>query len=274
MKKTNLHHAVKRILIFILLLPQLLTAIGQEIVPPKCYGGNRMTREFIQEEMIYPSKALESRTEGNVVVSCIVNPDATVTDVHVQQKVSPELDKEAIRLFNKILWFPATELGKPVPYRHKFELKFRISKYQKLIKQRGYEYFAYPHEPIDSGNAIYYRKDIDQSPRPVFSILEKDFQTFLINNLEYPEAAFKQNIAGVVRLKFVVEPSGRISNILAEKTVGGGCTEEAIRVAKLIKWMPGINENMAVRTFMPLEIRFDIAKKSVGGSIPSPGQLQ
>lgn len=247
---------------------------AQEISPPLCYGGNRLTREFIQEEMIYPAKALNSRTEGTVKLAFTVLPDGSVTDVEVQERVSPELDSEAIRIFRKILWYPATDLGIPITYRHTFCIKFKIRKYNKLIKSRGYSYFSYPHEPIDTGYRVYQRNEVDEPPKPVFSILDNNFSTFLSNNLIYPEAAFKQNVSGTVRLKFVVENSGRVSNIIAEKTVGGGCTEEAIRVLKLIKWFPGILDGKAVRTFMPLEITFDIAKRSVAGSIPTPGQLQ
>jgi TonB family protein len=248
--------------------------MAQEIIPPKCYGGNRLTREFIQEEMIYPSQALEARKEGTVVVSFMVMEDGSVKDISVLERVSPELDKEAVRILEKILWYPATELGKPIPYRHQFDVRFKIKKYNKLIKTRGAEYFVNPYEPVDSSNVVYQRKDLDQMPKPLFSILDNNFSTFLSNNLEYPEAAFKQNISGTVELCFVVEVSGRISNIVVEKSVGGGCTEEAIRVLKLVKWFPGIKDKMAVRTFIPLQITFDIAKKSVGGAIPSPGQLR
>jgi hypothetical protein len=74
-------------------------------------------------------------------------------------------------------------------------------------------------------------------------------------------------------LKFVVVPSGRISNLLTEKTVGGGCTEEAIRVVKMIRWIPGIKNQAAVRSWRTLDITFDIAGKSVSGTIPTPGQV-
>jgi TonB family protein len=247
---------------------------AQETVPPHCYGGNRLTREFVQEEMIYPAQALEHKKEGTVVLSFHVLPDGTVDDLSVLERVSPELDREAIRIFRKILWHPATWLGKPVAYRHQFEVKFRIRKYLKVLKNRGPEYFVNPYEPVDSSNIVFRRKDLDQLPKPLFSILDNNFQTFLSNNLEYPEAAFKQNLSGTVELRFVVETSGRISNIEVVQSVGGGCTEEAIRVLKLIKWFPGIKDNLAVRTSMPLQITFDIARRSVGGSIPSPGQVQ
>ncbi len=81
-------------------------------------------------------------------------------------------------------------------------------------------------------------------------------------------------MSGTVKLKFVIEPSGRISNIEVDKALGGGCTGEAIRVIRLIRWNPAVFNEMAVRSWMCLEIAFDIAKKSVGGSIPTPGQVQ
>jgi protein TonB len=261
--------------LFYLLFGELWSPLlAQEITPPRCYGGNRLTREFILEEMVYPASALNSKTEGTVKLAFTVLRDGSVKDIIVENRVSPEVDAEAIRVFRKILWFPATDLGIPIDYRHTFSVKFKIRKYNNLIKTRGYNYFVYPYEPIDSSNIVYEREAVDESPKPVFSILDNNFQTFLSNNLMYPEAAFKQNLSGTVRLKFVVETSGRVSNILAEKTLGGGCTEEAIRVLKLIKWFPGIRDGTAVRTFMPLEITFDIAKRSVGGAIPSPGQYQ
>lgn len=257
---------------WILFLSPLLM-MAQEITPPQCYGGSRLTREFVQEEMIYPPKAMQTRTEGTVVLSFIVMADGSVTNLEVLERVSPELDAEAVRIFKKILWTPATELGKPIAYRHTFDVKFKIRKYENFIRNRGAEYFVNPHEPVDTSNRVYLRKELDQLPKPVFSILEKDFQTFLTNTLEYPEAAFKQNISGTVSLRFVVETAGRVSNIQVVQSVGGGCTEEAIRVLKRIKWFPGIKDGLAVRTEMPLDITFDIARRSVGGAIPSPGQV-
>ena len=272
----NLKNNLKNVLFLtgIMILIPGISIIAQEIMAPHCYGGNRLTREFIHEEMIYPARAMESNTEGTVRLSFIVQKDGTVTDVRVEERVSPEIDQEAIRIFSKILWFPATQLGKPIVYKHHFEIKFKIKKYMKYTKLRGYEYFSYPWEPIDSSNIVYERNKTDRQPKPMFSEEIKNFPTFLAKNLEYPEAAFKGNVAGTVKLLFVVETSGRVSNIQVINAVGGGCTEEAIRVLKLIKWIPGVKDHYAVRTFMPLEMTFDIAKKTVGGSIPSPGQIQ
>ena len=265
---------IKRLLIFLFVyfLICSIPLAAQNITPPTCYGGKRLMKEFIKEEMVYPAKALAEKTEGEVELSYIVLPDGSISDLKVSRSISPEIDQEAIRIFNTILWKPATELGKPIAYLTTFEIKFSIKKYQKACKVRGYDQINYPYQPIDTSNKVYTFKEVNQMPIPVFK-KGMSFTKFIRNNLKYPEAAFKQNIAGKVKLKFVVEPSGRISNILIIESLGGGCTEEAIRVVKLIRWNPGILDKIAVRTCMELEISFNIAGQTVGGKIPTPGQV-
>lgn len=259
-------------MLLIVILP--LTMIAQEVVPPQCYSGKRLTREFIKEEMVYPEQALKNNEEGEVEISFLVNADGSATDYKVSNSVTEELDLEAMRICRKILWYPATEVGLQIPYKHKFTIKFDIKKYHKLVKNRGYNQIEYPVEPFDTSGKIYKFADVDKTPFPVFTESNQNFGKFIGSNLEYPDAAFKQNVSGSVKLKFVIEPSGRISNVVVDKALGGGCTEEAIRVVRLLRWNPAQFNEMAVRSWMSLEITFDIAKKSVGGSIPTPGQVQ
>lgn len=250
---------------------QLLWA--QNITQPQCYGNKRLMHEFIKEEMVYPDKAMTDHVEGTVVISFMVHADGSTTNYKVKQSLSKETDEEAIRIGRMILWYPATDLGRPVDYLQSLELRFDFKKYQSSVKSRGYDKIVYPYIPIDTNYLVYPMLDCDISPKPIYSSKDYNFSSFISNHLEYPEAAFKQNISGTVKLKFVIEPSGRISNILTEKAIGGGCTEEAIRVIKLLRWNPGILKDKAVRTWMCLEITFDVAKRSVSGAIPTPGQV-
>lgn len=250
---------------------QQLTA--QNISQPECYGGKRLMHDFIREEMVYPEAALNGRIEGTVTISFVVKADGSACDYKVIHSLSKETDEEALRICRMVLWYPATDLGRPVDYLHSFELRFDIKKYQSWVKSRGYEIIMYPFMPVDTSYAVFQMLDTDIAPKPIYSSKDYNFSSFISNHLEYPEDAFKQNISGTVKLKFVIEPSGRISNILTEKAVGGGCTEEAIRVVKLLQWSPGILKEKSVRTWMCLEITFDIAKRSVSGAIPTPGQV-
>jgi len=259
------------LLLTYLLIPLVIT--GQSITPPQCISGKRLLREFIREEMVYPDQAIKENKEGIVEVSFMVHKDGATSDYKISQAVSEEIDVEAIRICKKIIWHPAIDLGRPLDYKHNFKIKFDIKKYEKLVKSRGYDKIAYLHMPIDSSFKVYQLVEIDQAPRSIFTNKQTNFNVFIANNLKYPDAAFKQNVSGKVKLNFVVEPSGRISNIVVEKALGGGCTEEAIRVVKLINWYPGLKNNTAVRAWMCIEITFDIAKNSVGGTIPTPGQV-
>lgn len=236
-------------------------------------SGKRLTDDFIREEMVYPESALKNKVEGTVVLQFIVDPKGNVSNLQVIESVSPALDEEAQRIFRKIIWLPGTRLGRNVTTENTFEIRFKVRKYEKICRQRGYDRPAYPHEPVDPGFSIYEKEEVEISPRPVFSSLNRNLGEFVSENMKYPEAAFKQNISGTVELGFVVEPSGRISNIHVVNPVGGGCTEEAIRLAKMIRWHPGIRDDMAVRVFNSLSITFDIAGHSVDGTVPVPGQI-
>jgi len=259
--------------IFILSVLFSSSVSAQELILPSSWGGKRLLKEFIREEVVYPDKALQEKTEGTVVFSFVVNKDGSISELKIVQSVSPEIDKEALRIFKKILWNPATSIGRPVNYVYSFNIKFNIKKYRKICKARGYTKLTYPFEPVDKSNKIYPLSELTRTPAPIFSSRNYNFSVFIANNLKYPEAAFRQSVSGVVKLKFVVEPTGLISNIIAEKSLGAGCTEEAIRVVKLLRWNPGILSNKAVRAFMTLEIVFNVADKTVKGKIPTPGQV-
>ncbi|MCB0822983.1 MAG: energy transducer TonB [Bacteroidales bacterium] len=273
MSKLTITSTTKTLLLFVFFVVISFSIRSQTVFPPECAGGNRLTREFIDEEMIYPDKAMQAGIEGTVDLSFIVHEDGSVSNIDVIQKVSPEVDAEAIRLFKHICWNPATELGRPITVKHSYKIKFNIRRYTKITKSRGVNYFERPHEKIDTSFKVYRREETDHWPRPIFTSIDRNLPTFIVNNLEYPDAAKKQNISGVVKLQFVVETSGRVSNIVVLNAVGGGCTEEAIRVLRLIKWYPGLKNDIAVRTIMEFDLRFDLANNSVGGTIPNPGQI-
>ncbi|MCD4731736.1 MAG: energy transducer TonB, partial [Bacteroidales bacterium] len=123
--------------IIIIILP--CNIVAQDVIPPQSYSGKRLLKEFIKEELVYPEKAIKGNIEGEVEISFLVNDDGSTTEYRVSKSVSEELDHEALRICKKVLWFPARDLGRPLPYMHRFAIKFDIKKYQKLVKKRGYD---------------------------------------------------------------------------------------------------------------------------------------
>jgi len=236
--------------------------MGQAYSPAKPYGETKLVNDFICSEVTYPDAALEQGQEGNVTLVFHVKPDGTVTDIRIKESISEDLDREALRVFRLLQWEPAIRLGNPVESEEEFTIKFNIKKYNRNCKQRGYEKSAYPYLPVDTSLQIYDRLQLSRAPEPIFDDKSMSLAKFITANLAYPEAAYKQNISGEVELSFVVETHGRPSNIIIEKPLGGGCTEEAIRILKLIRWMPGIMRDQAVRSRTYLTIAFKLPNES------------
>jgi len=80
---------------------------------------------------------------------------------------------------------------------------------------------------------------------------------FLQENVKYPKVAVYNGIKGIVYITFIVEKDGTMSNIKLLQGIGGGCDEEALRVAKLMpKWVPGKRKGQPVRVYLNMPIRF------------------
>ena len=77
------------------------------------------------------------------------------------------------------------------------------------------------------------------------------------------------NITGTVKLFFVIEPSGRISNVKLIRPVGGGATEEAIRLLHLTKWQAAEIDGKKVRVSKDFEVDFNLSSESGMQVVPS-----
>lgn len=81
------------------------------------------------------------------------------------------------------------------------------------------------------------------------------------NNIRYPTVARENGIEGTVNIKFTVNKDGSLSDFEILKNVGGGCGEEALRMAKILNdgfWIPGIANGEFVSTTHTLPIRFKL----------------
>lgn len=92
---------------------------------------------------------------------------------------------------------------------------------------------------------------------PTFPGGEFKMYEFLAMNIRYPQRARQDGYSGTVYVRFVVEPDGTITNIEVAKGVGGGCSEEAVRVVKMMpNWIPGEAFGKKVRVTYTLPINF------------------
>lgn len=102
----------------------------------------------------------------------------------------------------------------------------------------------------------------------IFTVVEKEpafpggedaLYEYIGKNIVYPRQAREAGIEGVVVVEFVVEPSGKLSNVIAKRKVAPSLDEEAVRVVKTLPaWSPGKQRGKAVRTLFRLPINFQL----------------
>ena len=88
----------------------------------------------------------------------------------------------------------------------------------------------------------------DSTGKEVFTKVDKTaefpggaqgWSEYLQKNLKYPKKAIKKNIQGIVRVQFLVDKAGNISEAQALNDPGGGLAEESVRIiANGPKWKP------------------------------------
>ncbi|MDB4533478.1 energy transducer TonB [Vicingaceae bacterium] len=243
-----------------------IVAAPGEYVEAQNYGGKVEFKRFLQQEMNYPSKAIKTKTEGTVEVSFVVDLEGRTSKMHLKKSVSPELDEEAIRLYKMLLFKPSTYLGDKILTYSTLKFKFSVKNYKRYCKKRGYTNLEIK-DSVDY--TIYSNNQIRKKPRIVFSDSLENISSFIYKNLKYPEGTLRLNITGVVKLSFVVEPTGRITNIKALKDVGGGATSEAIRLLKLTRWQAGKIDDKKVRVIKEFVVNFNLSNDAGMEYVPT-----
>jgi protein TonB len=111
----------------------------------------------------------------------------------------------------------------------------------------------------DDGDANKVFTFVEQSAEPVGGL--EAFYKWIGKTLRYPAAARRMGLEGKVFVKFVIEPTGVISNVEIVKGFNGECDKEAQRVLSIApKWKPGRQSGRAVRQAYTLPIAFKLAE--------------
>ena len=250
---------MKRNLIFTLLFACSITfnsiaqiAYSVDIFPNNVGGKSEFKRVF-EQELIYPADALKKKIGGKVTINFVVMKDSSVSNITVVGSGFPDLDKEAMRLFKLYQWVPGIKDSQYISAYWSVVFDFNPDKYSKICRQRGFVNVEYVKDAtIDTTGKIYTAPE----QFPMYPKGNYALQDFIKENLEYPRQAQLSNLQGTVILSFIVEPSGLITNIGIDNSVGGGCDQEAIRILELIKWYPGKHQDKLVRAKMTFPFYF------------------
>ena len=86
--------------------------------------------------------------------------------------------------------------------------------------------------------------------------MEKQLQ-FMMQNLKFPKEAEKAGASGTVRVHFIVEKDGTLTDVKVPDSVHPALDAEGIRMVKAMpKWQPAQLKGKAIRSKMMLAIPF------------------
>lgn len=95
--------------------------------PDFATGGMVGLMRYLRDNIKYPTVAIETGTEGRVVVQFVVNKDGSIVDVRVAKGIDPYLDKEAIRVISSMpKWKPGKQRGVPVRCKFTVPVTFKL----------------------------------------------------------------------------------------------------------------------------------------------------
>lgn len=104
---------------------------------PSFLGGYKKINEYIADSIQYPIEAIQNKVEGKVKVRFKIDRLGHISNAKVVKGLSPELDKEAIRLVNTMpSWTPAKRNGKLVSVYYTLPITFSLNKNKRIIKSK------------------------------------------------------------------------------------------------------------------------------------------
>jgi protein TonB len=94
---------------------------------PSFPGGQSALLSWLNSNIHYPPVAEENGIQGRVVVSFVVEPDGSISNVQVVRGVDPSLDKEAVRVTKAMpKWVPGKQNGQAVRVKYNLPVTFKL----------------------------------------------------------------------------------------------------------------------------------------------------
>lgn len=227
-----------------------------QVTAPEPLAGKPLTKEYIMQNMIYPEADLQKGNNGKVIVSLHVDAKGAGSQYAVKSSFSEAASQNALHLVKTILWKPALDVGIPTDYDTEYEVDYNAKNYKRYWK-RHERHTAPLTLEADTSYKIYEYKQLEEVAKPYFAD-GINMPQYIQKNLQFPAEAKEREIQGTVRLSFVVETDGSVSNIIVVNSVGGGCDNEAIRLLQETVWIPAEKNGKYVRSTGMQDITFSI----------------
>ena len=92
---------------------------------PEFPGGTEKLFKYLGKNIEYPPMAKDAGIKGKVYVTFVVTGEGKIANAKIARGVDPSLDKEALRVVNKLpKWKAGKQRGKPVRVSYTVPINF------------------------------------------------------------------------------------------------------------------------------------------------------
>ena len=203
---------------------------------PQFPGGAAAMMKFLQEKVVYPPEAAKNKIQGRVIVQILIDSLGYVSEIKVARSVHPLLDEEAIRVVKMLPRFsPARFDGKAVSLWYTLPVTFTLNDSDEPAKPKDVEVKA------------------------AFPGGEAALVQFFKDHIKYPSKAAKKRIDGRVKVRFLVDKTGKVRDVKVLDSVDKDLEKEVVRVCRLLPdFIPASVNGEPVEVWFSLPIEFKI----------------
>lgn len=200
---------------------------------------------YIARNIRYPRYAIDSGIQGQVQLRLGISAAGDLEEITVMKGIGGGCSKEAIRVVSGLTkWKPGIVDGKPVDSYKFVTVRFQVDSFYKEMEL-----------PMDSFFTINGQAADEDCYPPEFK--DGNVEGFITEHLGYPVAAAEYKIRGKVVLRLSINKEGKLEDVEVVKSLPLGCTEEALRVVKMMhNWRPATREGIPVACKILFPITF------------------
>ncbi|MEO1517962.1 MAG: energy transducer TonB [Bacteroidota bacterium] len=210
---------------------------------------NKQVLAFMYKYLQYPLQALKDSLEGQVVVRFVVEKDGKISNPDVLRDIGGGCGEEVVRVINGLNslpkpWVAAKVKGEAVRSYFTVPVRFKLPKYEE------------PEFTVDGRDTIWLKFDTPSTFQPG----EDALQSYVGENLRYPEEGVAKCVIGEMDVQFLVQPNGKakLVELLDYSGIGLDYWYEAVALVHSMhdKWTVAQYKGRPVATAQNLRLTF------------------
>jgi len=230
---------------------------GVIIITLKDYYSTNSNKKYLVKGKVFDDSTGEPLPGASIIISN--TNTGTITDKNGE--FSLKTDNEKISLTVSYVGYK-TAIVKAEDDKY-LEVKLKRDVYKVHLEQpkpKDKTEPIKPDEPVekDQDETFVIVEDVPHFPGGTTAL-----QEYLISNTHYPKKAKEEGVSGTVWVRFTVDESGKVKNVMLDKKLYTPLDKEALRViSSMPDWKPGFQHGKAVPVELVLPVMFIYVKSS------------